>query len=103
MEMLIGRDGQAQGAVVRLPTKNGHRTTLQRPLQLLYPLEISYTDRQGSPPESRNQTSESAENEQPLINDNDDEHRQRPMRHSAQRAQDRCKDWTSQLLDDEEG
>ena len=74
------------------------------PLQLLYPLEISYTDRQDFPPESGNQTSESAENEQPLINDDDDdEHRQRPKRHSAQRAQDHCKEWTSQLLDDEEG
>ena len=101
--MLIGRDGQARGAVVRLPTKNGHRTTLQRPLQLLYLLEISYTDWQDSPPESENQTSEGAENEQPLINNDDDEHRQRPMRCSAQRAQDCCKEWTSQLLDDEKG
>ena len=39
--LITRRDGLVRGAILRLPTKNGWQTTLQRPLQLLYPLEIS--------------------------------------------------------------
>ena len=40
-QVITGRDGLIRGAVLSLPAKNGQTTTLRRPLQLLYPLEIS--------------------------------------------------------------
>ena len=36
-----GGDGQSRGAVVQVTSKGGKVTTLRRPLQLLYPLEIN--------------------------------------------------------------
>jgi hypothetical protein len=34
-------DGKSRGAVVRVMSKKGKVTTLRRPLQLLYPMEIN--------------------------------------------------------------
>ena len=39
--LITGKDGQVRGAVIRVPSKDGQTTLLQRPLQLLYPLEIT--------------------------------------------------------------
>jgi len=45
VEMLIrGVDGQVRGAVVRVPSREGRTTTLRRPVNQLYPLEISSED-----------------------------------------------------------
>ena len=38
--LITGRDGLVRGAVLRVAFKSGPPTILQRPLQLLYPLEI---------------------------------------------------------------
>ncbi len=38
-EVVIGRDGEARGAVVRVANKGRRSTLLQRPVQRLYPLE----------------------------------------------------------------
>ena len=38
--MITGRDGQIRGAILRVASEKGRSTTLQRPLQRLYPLEI---------------------------------------------------------------
>ncbi len=38
-ELVIGRDGEARGAVVRVASKGRRSTLLQRPVQRLYPLE----------------------------------------------------------------
>ena len=43
-KLITGRDGLIRGAALRLPSKNGQQTTLQRPLQLIYPLEITQSE-----------------------------------------------------------
>lgn len=40
-EVLTGRDGKTRGAVVRVAGKGRQATSLYRPIQLLYPLEVS--------------------------------------------------------------
>ncbi len=53
--------GKSRGAVVKVPNKSGQTTTLRRPLQLLYPLELKCKDQyeqQGESAESNNQTAE---------------------------------------------
>ena len=40
MRLLTGKDGHQRGAVLRVAARGGQATTLQRPLQLLYPLKI---------------------------------------------------------------
>ena len=39
-DLLVGADGHIRGAVVRIQSKGGKSTTLRRPVQRLYPLEI---------------------------------------------------------------
>ena len=39
-EVIKGSDGQVRGACVRMQTKTGRSAVLQRPVQLLYPLEM---------------------------------------------------------------
>ena len=39
-EILVGRDGETRGAVLRTVGRGGRATTLQLPVQLLYPLEV---------------------------------------------------------------
>ena len=43
-KLIVGKDGHTRGAVLRLPSKDGQRTTLQRPLQRIYPLEVASED-----------------------------------------------------------
>ena len=40
-DLIIGRDSQARGAKLKVSSRDGTVTTLQRPLSLLFPLEIS--------------------------------------------------------------
>ena len=37
----VGRDGEIRGATLKVGSKDGTPTVLQRPLQLIYPLEIN--------------------------------------------------------------
>lgn len=39
-KLLTGRDGHARGAILKVSARGDQATTLQRPLQLLYSLEI---------------------------------------------------------------
>ena len=39
--LITGKDGVARGATLKVASKSGTPTTLQRPLQLLFPLEVS--------------------------------------------------------------
>ena len=41
--LIVARDGLVRGASLRLPSKSCHQDRLQRPLQLLYPLEVPKT------------------------------------------------------------
>ena len=47
--LITGKDGHIRGAVLKLLTKNGQFTNLQRPLQLLYPLEIKHSTKPSDP------------------------------------------------------
>ena len=89
------RGGHVRGAVLKLPTKNGHFTNLQQPLQLLYPLEIKPSGPR-PPTELDKRTEHTYDNEQPQ----DDTHPIRPIRQSALRTKDCLKEWSSQLLDE---
>ena len=52
-DLITGRDGQVRGAVLRVHSKNNHSTTtLRRPIQRLYPLEVRATQK---PPHAGNQ------------------------------------------------
>lgn len=41
-DLIVGKDGRARGATVSIAGKNRRFTSLNRPLQLLYPLEIHH-------------------------------------------------------------
>ena len=50
VESLIkGKDGHARGAVVRLGERGNKSTTLKRPTQRLFPLEVQSTSRKLQP------------------------------------------------------
>ena len=96
-ELIIGKDGRPQGAVLRLPRRDGQQTTLQRPLQLIYFLEIS----ESLPPAEEVQDSNSEEVTSPCnVAEQAPCHRQ--QRASAARARRRIKGWSECLLEDEE-
>ena len=48
-KLITGRDGQTRGATVSIASNGRHSTTLNRPLQLLYPLQINHTFATNSP------------------------------------------------------
>ena len=61
VELLTGHDWKTSDAAVKVPNKSGQTTTLRRPLQLLYPLELKCKDQyeqQGESAESNNQSAE---------------------------------------------
>ena len=94
-KLIVGRDGLPRGAVLRLPRKDGQQTTLQQPLQLIHPLEISS---ESLPSVDKSQDNDSNEDtsrhdsaEQPPC--------PRQQRPSAARARDRMKDWSKHLLE----
>ena len=41
-KLITGKDGQTRGATVSIASNGRHSTSLNRPLQLLYPLEINH-------------------------------------------------------------
>ena len=47
---ITGRDGKTRGAAVRVTNRQGRPTMLHRPIQCLYPLEISLQEKAVSPP-----------------------------------------------------
>jgi len=103
--LITGKDGHTRGAVVRLSNKNGHSTTLQCPLQLLYPLEISHCSeppQQNLSTESISQPEINSENEQPQdVPNKDNSPHRRLVRQAASRARDHFKEWLSQLLNED--
>ena len=58
--LITGRDGVVRGATLKVASKSGTPTILQRPLQLLYPLEIS-----SDPPTTATTESPKVSDEQP--------------------------------------
>ena len=99
-KLLTGKDNHVRGARLRLPLKNGHVTILQRPLQLLYPLEAAGRESPPLPDGKQVQNEDHVgvykQNESDDGSDVGDD--QRPRRLSAKRAQDQFKVWSSELL-----
>lgn len=93
-QVIKGSDGHARGARIRTQTKTGRSTVLQRPVQLLYPLEINCEPR-----------SDNSQDDVPTDDDVDssidcatDEAanpgtRSRPQRATAVRARSRIAAW----------
>ena len=100
-KLIIGRDGLVRGAALGLPSKNGQQTTLQRPLQLIYPLEITQSEYH---PVNRSDEGNATSQETPPENGPSKEDRVEPrsrtQRLSASRARDRFKEWSREMLQD---
>ena len=117
MKLLTGKDGQHRGAVLRVAARGGQATTLQRPLQLLYPLEIhgSFGKDDHTPgksdvpnlPIDEDERTSSADDtsthdfEQDNLTSPDTSEESNSRRTSVLRAQDRVKQWSKELLNDD--
>jgi len=90
--LIIGRDGKTRGATVRVSSRDGGTTILQRPLSLLYPLEVRSPDVTFPPIQPDQQPSPEQDDEQPPT--------RRPQRAAASRAVGRVKTWIAELEGD---
>lgn len=101
-ELLTGRDGLTRAAVVKVAGSNRQQSSLKRPIQLLYPLEIrsdifTATSSEDTPesisePESCEQDGENVDSVDPLT---------RPKRDAARRARKVTNDWITELEKDD--
>ena len=102
-ELLTGRDGLVRAAVVRVAGSDRQQSTLKRPIQLLYPLEIhsdisTVTSSEDTPEPS----SEPESCEQDHSEDADSVHPPtQPKRDAARRATKVTKDWIIELEKDD--
>ena len=61
--LIVGRDGRTRGATVRIAGKNQRFTSLNRPLQFLYPLETDHsTDLRETAPQNPEESEKQDEN-----------------------------------------
>ena len=103
-ETIIGRDGKIRGAILKVSSSNGKPVTLQRPLALLYPLEVNCQDQnttEANP--SENQTEESEDPTEQGLSEGvprEETTSGRPRREAASRAEERVKDWMAVLSDE---
>ena len=81
-KLIKGRDGATRGAVVQTCSSKGARSILKRPVQKLYPLEVSGREGQGTPELGDAQTTVAEEDDAAL------ETTTRPRRAAAQRAEE---------------
>ena len=86
-ETLVGRDGGIRGAVLKTTGRSGKALLLQRPIQLLYPLEVHQTEYQVETPQQAMEGEISQENEQDR-NDSESIPTRRPKRAAAVQARD---------------
>ena len=82
--LISGADGQTRGVVVKVWPRNGRSTTIKRPVQRLYPLEIRSTDRDSEVPVE-------------VKEDDNPEVKQRPRRAAAIAADSQRKGWIKEL------
>ena len=103
--VITGRDGQIRGAILRVASEKGRSTTLQRPLQRLYPLEIECYVKE---PEGENPCNSESRGDgivEPL--DTTDNNRDvdiaanRPKRKAAAQARDKIMAWTTHESEDD--
>ena len=91
-EVLVGKDGETRGAVLRVAGEGRRSTILQRPIQLLYPLEVPCSCQETSS-EDQDITSTQAKQSPEQTQDSDEvcesSVSQRPKRAAAAQARDR--------------
>ena len=102
--MITGRDGQVRGAVLKVASKNGQPSVLQRPLQLLYPLEVDGKPMIDTLPETEQSTLNTPDDDCDAsvapTQSNADAVTPRPRRAAAVRARGRVREWCANLSDD---
>ena len=109
--MFSGKDGHVRGAVLAVASRSGQSTTLQRPLQLLYPLAfnhcgdtevVSQLNEQHSQTEDHVEDSDNEQDEPTVHLDDDIQIPSAPAKRrcSALRAQDKFKEWAESILED---
>ena len=92
LSLITGKDGVVRGATLKVAAQSGPPTILQRPLQLLYPLEI------GTKPPITEETGlegESTEQQTPKACEQQEESpaTSRPRREAATRGRRLVKQW----------
>ena len=86
---ITGRDGKIRGAAVRIANSQGQPTTLHRPIQCLYPLEINFQEEAESQEEADLQPNFPESNPNVTSDDSDGVAVRRSKRAAASEARDR--------------
>ena len=99
--LILGRDGKPRGAVVGIAGKNRCFTSLNRPLQLLYPLEINHSPELiDCPQETREpENKETQESEKQDKSTDQPICQPRPKRIAARKGEEKRRLWTCELQD----
>ena len=107
-ELIKGRDGKSRAAILSVSSEKGRTTVLQRPIQLLYPLEIRRNMEEpaqsvpSEPISDHKRSVPNPETETRIENDKEDTEPRmlesatygRPKRAAALKARERVKQWT---------
>ncbi|XP_062582984.1 uncharacterized protein LOC134244753 [Saccostrea cucullata] len=94
-ELTVSRDGQIRSGKVLLPNKK----TLNRPLNLLYPIECSKETESNDRKDQSTESDKSVSSENPMVTNSKteadvrDSPQERPKRQAACRAVDKIKNW----------
>ena len=94
-EVFPGADGLPRSALVRVASRNKQHTLLKRPVQLLYPLEISQPEQPGDTPSSAQPQSEDIPATRERLNI--PEPVQCPVRAAAKKAAEKRRIWIEEL------
>lgn len=108
-QLIEGKDGQTSGAILKVAERGEQATTLQRPLQSLYPLEVHGSSSDQVDEATIDQDDEtvghysSCNNAAPpdpehTLDDYSDESQRDSVRWSALKACERFKKWSAELL-----
>ena len=95
-QVLTGRDGLTRAAVVKVAASDRQHSTLRRPVQLLYPLEIHSNVTCSSPSEDTSDPDPEEPNRGAECSD-DLNTPARPKRDAARRAAEVTRDWITEL------
>lgn len=98
-ELIVGKDGQTRGATVRVAGRGRNHTTLNRPLQLLYPLEVpdGKDVARTSDSEKELQPADRSEPDSPVVENHEQASTKRPQRASAREGEEKRRLWAAQL------
>ena len=92
--LITGADGLVRGATIRVKPKSRRSSTLRRPIQLLYPLEI----RSGNEPVAMGNHENSAVNHADGVHQQPIQPRRNPRRSAAVESERRRRAWIEELV-----